>query len=293
MQWTRSETVALAASSCVFCQGLGLKPGKGQRRLVPCKCVFREIFRLCFQKFERCVKREKYLSHVSGEIYGSNGQRRIVWSRKVEEYIADFCLVARRTLDEEEWRVFNARFLMGGEWELCCRQLRMEKGRYFHTVYRIQNKLGRAFREVTPYALFPLDEYFRTTVRSARTASSVWEAHWRSAVLEAEKRRKVVPIRPPLRPKTAAPQQVPSPGPVPVPLVSARSGDVAPLAGRILPAPPEGRGTLQSGLEGPQLWGPGAARACLAVPPAAAPGSLPSDRPASSGPLTLPLPRAA
>ena len=54
---------------------------------------------------------------------------------------------------------------LGAEWKLCCRQLKMEKGEFFHCVYRIQQKLGHAFRELTPYPLFPLDEYFGAVIR--------------------------------------------------------------------------------------------------------------------------------
>jgi hypothetical protein len=38
--------------------------------------------------------------------------------------------------------------------------LNIDRGTFFHTVYRIEQKLGRAFRELEPYSLFPLDEYF-------------------------------------------------------------------------------------------------------------------------------------
>ena len=43
----------------------------------------------------------------------------------------------------------------------------MERGDFFHEVYKIQEKLGRVMRELQPYALFPLDEYFGGAVRGA------------------------------------------------------------------------------------------------------------------------------
>ena len=36
----------------------------------------------------------------------------------------------------------------------------MDRGTFYHEVYRIQERLGRVFRELEPYALFPVDEYF-------------------------------------------------------------------------------------------------------------------------------------
>jgi hypothetical protein len=92
-------------------------------------------------------------------------ERRQTWGRKDEEYIADFCLVSKRTLDEFEYKVFRFHFLLGADWRLCCRKLGIDRGNFFHTVYRIQQKLGRVFRELEPYSLFPLDEYFNGAVR--------------------------------------------------------------------------------------------------------------------------------
>jgi len=36
-------------------------------------------------------------------------------------------------------------------------------------VYRIEQALGRIFRELKPYGLFPLDEYFHGSVRAEPT----------------------------------------------------------------------------------------------------------------------------
>jgi hypothetical protein len=104
------------------------------------------------------------MTTVRFEIIGGR-ERRTVWGRKNEEYIADFCLVSRRYLTEEEYRIFRFHFLLGADWKMCCRRLNMDKGLFFHAVYRIQQKLGRAFRELEPYALFPLDEYFGPMVK--------------------------------------------------------------------------------------------------------------------------------
>lgn len=79
--------------------------------------------------------------------------------------MADFCLVSKRTLDESQHKIFTNHFLLGADWKLCCRKLGMERGAFFHEVYRIEQKLGRTFRELEPFALFPLDEYFNSTIR--------------------------------------------------------------------------------------------------------------------------------
>lgn len=93
------------------------------------------------------------------------------WGMKDEEYMADFCLVSRRALEEPEYQLFKYHFLLGADWKLCCRRLNMDRGSFFHQLYRIEQKLGRVYRELRPHALFPLDEYFGGTVKKALSVS--------------------------------------------------------------------------------------------------------------------------
>jgi hypothetical protein len=132
------------------------------------------------------------MSHVRLEIVGG-GDRRPIWSRKDEEYVADFCLVSKRYLDEFEYKLFRFHFLLGADWRLCCRQLKMDKGIFFHAVYRIQQKLGRAYRELKPYPLFPLDEYFGDVVRKELSLES------RNVLRMPSSKKKRRGLRPPLR----------------------------------------------------------------------------------------------
>lgn len=164
MEWTRSETIALAKQSCTQCHGLGLRMGK-KGNTAPCNCVLRAVFRACYARFRRCAVKEKHMSRISLEFIPGR-ERNFSWGRKDEEYMADFILVSRRTLDEFEDKVFRFHFLLGADWRLCCRRLNIDRGTFFHAVYRIEQKLGRTFRELEPYSLFPLDEYFRTPSRS-------------------------------------------------------------------------------------------------------------------------------
>jgi hypothetical protein len=159
MVWSRSDTLALAMHDCTQCHGSGLRFAKKGTASAPCNCVLRAIFRICRERFVRCVTQERHLSRISLEPHVGR-QRPSSWGRKDEEYIADFCLVARRALDEFEYRLFRYHFLLGADWKLCTRKLGIDRGNFFHAVYRIEQKLGRMFRELEPYSLFPLDEYF-------------------------------------------------------------------------------------------------------------------------------------
>jgi hypothetical protein len=186
MIWDRSETIALAMEFCTKCKG------EGQRSIrkglpTPCNCVLRAIFRACYARFRHCVTKEKFMSRVS--LVPCRGRdRRMTFARLDEEYICDFCLVSRRTLTDFEHSVFRYHFLLGADWRLCCRQLRIDRGTFFHAVYRIQQKLGRVFRELEPYSLFPLDEYFAGKVNSGKILTMPPPA-------ELKKR----PVQPPLR----------------------------------------------------------------------------------------------
>ncbi len=175
MDWNSSHDMLLASHDCTRCHGVGHRPGrKGQA--LSCSCVLRNIFRACFRRFRECAESETSLRGVTLE--RSSGQlRRCFYGRKKEEYLADFYLIARRTLTGEEFTMFKYYYLYGANWKLCMRQFGMERGPFFHTVYRIQQKLGATFRDIRPYPLFPLDDYFdnagrlsvdelRTTVRT-------------------------------------------------------------------------------------------------------------------------------
>ena len=112
------------------------------------------------------------MSQARLEVVGGRDRSSMVWGRRDEEYIADFCLVSKRILDDYEYRIFRFHFLLGADWKLCCRQLKMDRGSFFHLIYTIEEKLGRTFRELKPHALFPLDEYFGGSVKKEVSPST-------------------------------------------------------------------------------------------------------------------------
>ncbi len=182
MEWTRSETLALAAPGCNTCLGLGLRIGRNDSTH-PCNCVLRAVFRTCFERFRNCVGREKHISKVTLDPLPGKDHRG-AWGRKDEEFSADFCLVSKRALTEFEYRIFKDHFLLGAEWKLCCRRLNVDRGTFFHSVYRIEQKLGRVFRDLKPYALFPVEDYFNGPMKGVGACVP----------------QNALPIRPPLRP---------------------------------------------------------------------------------------------
>jgi hypothetical protein len=92
---------------------------------------------------------------------GKGKERRGVWGRKDEEYIVDFLNVTKRALSDDEHRIFRYHYLLAADWKMCCRKLNIDRGTFYHEIYKIQEKLGRIYRDLQPYGLYPLDQYFR------------------------------------------------------------------------------------------------------------------------------------
>ena len=165
MEWNRSNTIGLASESCCSCKGDGMRAVYEDKH-APCNCVFRAAFRACYARFRECAISGEQPGSVSWEILGGPGGRR-TYSRKHEEYMADFTLIARRVLDDFDYRIFRYYHVLGADWKLSSKFFKMDRGNFWHAVYRIEQKLGRAYCEVVPYPLFPLDEYFGWTVRTS------------------------------------------------------------------------------------------------------------------------------
>jgi len=69
----------------------------------------------------------------------------------------DFEIAAKRTLPARELGVFQMHFLAGGDWRLCSRRLHLDRGNFFHAVYRVELLMGR---ELLRRGIFPLELYF-------------------------------------------------------------------------------------------------------------------------------------
>lgn len=143
---------------------------------------------------------ERHLSRVSLSVVGGGRNRKVVYGRKDEEFCADVILIAKRILDARHMQIFNHHYLLGADWTLCVPRLNAKlepgqelfnRGSFFHAAYRVEQKLGRAFREMQPYGLYPLDSYFK----------SVNQGH---APSKAESSNSSMPLRAPLKKRPIA-----------------------------------------------------------------------------------------
>jgi len=156
--------MALALVTCNRCFGSGLYPAGLAGRLTVCNCVLRAVFRACYGKW-RAIAEDQSMARIGSTATSHLGRRPAgrrgwSWARPREEFRADFELIARRTLDAGHFAIFRLHFLEGLDWKICCARLRMDRGNFFHSVYRVEQRLGKAYREAAPYALFPVYEYF-------------------------------------------------------------------------------------------------------------------------------------
>jgi hypothetical protein len=125
---------------------------------------------------------------------GTGRSSHMTFGRKTEEYVADFYLICKRTLTEAEWNVFNLHYLLGADWNLLQRHFTTLSREAFVTMTsNMEDTLGRVFRETAPFALYPLDEYFSSTVRGGSVDATRLPEPVRLRIL-----------RPPMRPIVVA-----------------------------------------------------------------------------------------
>ena len=110
-----------------------------------CKCVFRAVFRACYDRFIECsLLRDRGFAHVDGT-RGTHATARQL-GLKNEEYAADFLLIAKKIAHREEHHIFR--------YSICWAPTGVSAAansatwtRVFSTIFAtIQHKLGKSFR---------------------------------------------------------------------------------------------------------------------------------------------------
>jgi hypothetical protein len=179
---SRWETLArsAAAPDCHRCEGSGF----AYHRL--CDCAERGIYRACLKRYLMCRYRSQ---HSCSKTFLARGQARsgqASWSRPIEEYAADFELVARRVLGEAGYRRWRRHEIDGEPWT----KSTLGRVHLYQWLYRAQGELGRAFACIEPYPLYPVEHYFSATDRGPREPGPGI----------ALARRRPAPLRAPLAP---------------------------------------------------------------------------------------------
>jgi len=168
--WTSGQCLALGWAKCTRCHGIGWTVGRSWRQTV-CACVYRRIFDICHRRWTEANLRCESIKACDLEFVPRGACSHQMYGKRFSEFIADFELVATRTLPVGELAVFRMHCLAGRDWRRCCEVLGVNRGLFFHMLYRMKARLGLAFHELRPYALYPLDEYFHTVVSKERVAT--------------------------------------------------------------------------------------------------------------------------
>lgn len=180
--------------SCTVCAGKGFRD---KAHTSPCLCVWRGVFRTVYGKFKQCAETMHPRAVLLNDSSGPKGRQH--YGFRNMDFIADFCLIAKRTLTPQEHMAFKMFFLYGADWTLCAPRVGLTRGLFFHLVYRIEAKLGKALAMVQPYSLYPIDEYFGGCSKAADVSP---------LDVPDEPHPNGIPLRPPMAPR---PLEAPEP----------------------------------------------------------------------------------
>jgi hypothetical protein len=154
--------LAAAWPGCSHCHGYGLRYTARLAREVPCECVYRAAFRACLKRYR---EEAEMMERTTGSRWEITPGGALLVGHPGAEYCADFLLAAKRSLTSTEMATFRRHFLAGLPWFACTRA----RGRFFHTVYRVEEKLGKVLIE---RGLYPTRRYFARGIDSRLLATS-------------------------------------------------------------------------------------------------------------------------
>ena len=180
-RWKRPSAASVRAYLGLF-RGFRPEPLKGlidqsKAAPLPCRCALRKVFLDCLRKHQQF----SVLRDPGAGVYLFASPRTdrytLYWWRKKESYLADFCLIAKRELHRRtlmighphkgnpaydasnEWPLFRQYCLGDVDRESCQEALGVSRGNFNHTLYRVQENVGRALYETQPYSLRPPANY--------------------------------------------------------------------------------------------------------------------------------------
>jgi hypothetical protein len=134
----------LANGRCSLCAGTGdHSVGRKPQAHPVCRCVYRAIFRQCLAA---------YFKHPNP---GPSS-----FSRDAE-YRADFCLIAKRVLVPRDLKILVEHLLGDNPYRPVAAAVSLDKGNFFHRVYAIEERVGRAFLDAAPHSVWPVAAYFK------------------------------------------------------------------------------------------------------------------------------------
>jgi hypothetical protein len=173
---TAGMATAAALAGCEHCHGFGSRPVRFGKFVV-CNCALRRIFRACLVKYREVTETVgHYYGATCMEVFQGHSHLGLGYGNKGAEFRADVELTARRVLTPPQLEIFTLHFVGGMDWHVCCARLKLDRGNFFHKVYVVQEKMGRALAEA---GVYPTRSYFSGCFIES---SQVGRCHTRTAV---------------------------------------------------------------------------------------------------------------
>jgi hypothetical protein len=192
MEWTPSIAARLSRVGCPECYGTGLPgipklsvgpshqaepvPQAPSRRSAPpdsqgnrlCTCVYRAVFRACYRRFVHCGNLDPSLRRVSYERTVGAVDRTVSWTRRNEDFRADFHACGLRVLPKHLSQFFSFYHLHGAKEEMVCRRLGISDRHARRWMVEIETLVGREIAHLQPYSLFPPRGYMMPAGQAQR-----------------------------------------------------------------------------------------------------------------------------
>ena len=147
----RKMILATASEQCTVCYGHG--------RMIRdvCHCVHRKAFRESLETY--LMLREDAVSMGANVPLTLSVRGYVSYGMPLADYVIDFDQTARRALTRHQLALLSLYHIAGQPWHVCAPKLRLDRGEFFHQVYRTERLLGCALMETTP-PLYPKARYF-------------------------------------------------------------------------------------------------------------------------------------
>ncbi len=155
--------VHLADNHCTNCHGLGARHAFRGAGAVVCNCVFRKVFKIIMRKFHEID------ADGIGRVYTTRRPNGPFCEILSHDFRAEVVQTAKKFLNKTEYITFHCSSDLQLPWKDCIPMINtmhrdigekpslFDRGNYFHTVYRIQARLGNAWMS---HGMFPLGNYF-------------------------------------------------------------------------------------------------------------------------------------
>lgn len=143
-QWMTADMIDalrnVSRLNCPRCVGFGSYSAKGH--LKPCSCSTLFIFRMVTTIYLLLRDYQGNCSHFG--------------SYAATEFLADVSSVSRACATPA---IFHDHIVNGKPYAECCRRLSVNRGTFFHSLYRMEDELGQLYLKE---GLYPIYDYFRT-----------------------------------------------------------------------------------------------------------------------------------